>query len=143
MVSEVYLYLICKIFIMNSHICFHYTDYRLTAYRKEDFKKMSSNFTRQNVSRVYCAPEVLLRISSNCTATADVYKLEELYKLYKLVKHLFLSCSISRKLEINICLYHPFSSFSIILVEIATRTDLISVSIQGPGTQYFSVLFCI
>ncbi|XP_059425932.1 atrial natriuretic peptide receptor 2-like [Carassius carassius] len=43
-----------------------------------------------NVCRIYCAPEVLLRISTSFTAAADVY------------------------------------SYSIILVEIATRSDLIS-----------------
>uniref|UniRef100_A0A8C1WBB4 Guanylate cyclase n=1 Tax=Cyprinus carpio TaxID=7962 RepID=A0A8C1WBB4_CYPCA len=66
------------------------SDYGLMAYRKEDFEYMSSSFQCQNVCRIYCAPEVLLRISTSFTAAADVY------------------------------------SYSIILVEIATRSDLIS-----------------
>ncbi|XP_073718325.1 uncharacterized protein [Misgurnus anguillicaudatus] len=60
------------------------------AYRKEDFEDVSTNFNCQNVYRIYCTPEVLLRISSSFTAAADVY------------------------------------SYSIILVEIATRSDFIS-----------------
>ncbi|XP_050951380.1 atrial natriuretic peptide receptor 2-like isoform X2 [Labeo rohita] len=66
------------------------SDYGLMAYRKENFEDMSTNFQCQNVYRIYCAPEVLLRVSTNFTAAADVY------------------------------------SYSIILVEIATRSDLIS-----------------
>uniref|UniRef100_A0A8C1H8S5 Guanylate cyclase n=1 Tax=Cyprinus carpio carpio TaxID=630221 RepID=A0A8C1H8S5_CYPCA len=66
------------------------SDYGLMAYRKEDFEYMSSSFQCQNVCHIYCAPEVLLRISTSFTAAADVY------------------------------------SYSIILVEIATRSDLIS-----------------
>uniref|UniRef100_A0A673LLB6 guanylate cyclase n=1 Tax=Sinocyclocheilus rhinocerous TaxID=307959 RepID=A0A673LLB6_9TELE len=66
------------------------SDYGLMAYRKEDFEDMSTNFQCQSVYRIYCAPEVLLRISTSFTVAADVY------------------------------------SYSIILVEIATRSDLIS-----------------
>ncbi|XP_016105589.1 atrial natriuretic peptide receptor 2-like [Sinocyclocheilus grahami] len=40
------------------------SDYGLMAYRKEDFEDMSTNFQCQNVYRIYCAPEVLLRIST-------------------------------------------------------------------------------
>ncbi|XDV22230.1 hypothetical protein PO909_027173 [Leuciscus waleckii] len=66
------------------------SDYGLMAYRKEDFEDMSTNFQCQNVYHIYCAPEVLQRISTSFTAAADVY------------------------------------SYSVILVEIATRSDLIS-----------------
>uniref|UniRef100_A0A672Q3J3 Guanylate cyclase n=1 Tax=Sinocyclocheilus grahami TaxID=75366 RepID=A0A672Q3J3_SINGR len=43
------------------------SDYGLMAYRKEDFEDMSTNFQCQNVYRIYCAPEVLLRISTRMT----------------------------------------------------------------------------
>ncbi|KTG40524.1 hypothetical protein cypCar_00018266 [Cyprinus carpio] len=49
------------------------SDYGLMAYRKEDFEYMSSSFQCQNVCHIYCAPEVLLRISTSFTAAADVY----------------------------------------------------------------------
>lgn len=54
---------------------FNSTDYGLMAYRKENFEDMSTNFQCQNVYRIYCAPEVLLRVSTNFTAAADVYRL--------------------------------------------------------------------
>ncbi|TRY96945.1 hypothetical protein DNTS_014289, partial [Danionella cerebrum] len=59
-------------------------------FRKEDFEDMSNGLACENIYRIYCAPEVLLRISTSFTVPADVY------------------------------------SYSIILVEIATRSDLIS-----------------
>uniref|UniRef100_A0A671N552 Guanylate cyclase n=1 Tax=Sinocyclocheilus anshuiensis TaxID=1608454 RepID=A0A671N552_9TELE len=53
------------------------SDYGLMAYRKEDFEDMSTNFQCQNIYLIYCAPEVLLRISTSFTAAADVYRLEK------------------------------------------------------------------
>ncbi|XP_051550758.1 atrial natriuretic peptide receptor 2-like [Myxocyprinus asiaticus] len=64
------------------------SDYGLMVYRKEDFE----DFHCQNDYRIYSAPEVLLGISTSCTAASDVY------------------------------------SYSIILVEIATRSDLNSAN---------------
>lgn len=54
------------------------------AYRKEDFEDVSTNFNCQNVYRIYCAPEVLLRISSSFTTAADVYRLKQLDELHVL-----------------------------------------------------------
>uniref|UniRef100_A0A673KM69 Guanylate cyclase n=1 Tax=Sinocyclocheilus rhinocerous TaxID=307959 RepID=A0A673KM69_9TELE len=47
------------------------SDYGLMAYRKEDFEDMSTNFQYQNIYLIYCAPEVLLRISTSFTTAAD------------------------------------------------------------------------
>ncbi|XP_051788405.1 atrial natriuretic peptide receptor 2-like [Erpetoichthys calabaricus] len=74
------------------------SDYGLETYRKEDFEKSGSIFSRK-FSRLYCAPEVLLGSSSNMTPAADIY------------------------------------SFSIILVEIATRSDLVSGDIDPVKTD--------
>ncbi|KAF7665908.1 hypothetical protein LDENG_00126990 [Lucifuga dentata] len=71
------------------------SDYGFTAFRKEDFEAVSSGFNCVTISRIYCAPEVLLGSSSNITPAADVY------------------------------------SYSMILVEIATRSDLISDQAEG------------
>ncbi len=62
---------------MKQDIIFNDADYGLMAYRKEDFEDKNTNFQCQKVFRIYCAPEVLLRISSSFTAAADVYRLEK------------------------------------------------------------------
>uniref|UniRef100_W5MED8 Guanylate cyclase n=1 Tax=Lepisosteus oculatus TaxID=7918 RepID=W5MED8_LEPOC len=64
------------------------SDYGLAAYRKKDFEMNSNGFHCEKLSRIYCAPEILLGTSFNVTPAADVY------------------------------------SYSMVLVDIATRSDL-------------------
>lgn len=52
----------------------YFSDYSLTAYRKEDLEAISNVFSCGDVNFTYCAPEVLLGSSFNVTAAADVYR---------------------------------------------------------------------
>lgn len=97
------------------------SDYGLTTYRKEDLESSNNGFNCGDVNRLYCAPEVLLGSTSNTTPAADVYRCVRVIQNVKDMlpadwKSLFLFLPLL------------FLSYSMILVEIATRSDLNSVS---------------
>ncbi|XP_069798490.1 atrial natriuretic peptide receptor 2-like [Narcine bancroftii] len=94
------------------------TDHGLAMYRRDDFEEFSDSLV-PTADRIYCAPEVIAGTSWNASPAADVYGAVEIVPVSLQLS----GVNFQLVLSLQELYYFFISSYSIILLGIATRCD--------------------